>query len=183
MEPTDVAPISIKRMVPNFSVSISVIILLFSARIESRFLSAIGLTEYRAPLIKRALDGENPFVVWGDGSAVRDFIHARDVARGMMLALEKGLGQPINLGSGEGVSIKKLVEIVVSNMKTKPEVVWDTSKPTGDKKRLMDITRAKTLLGFEPAVSIEDGIKEVMEWYEGNKDIADKRYNVFTENK
>ena len=134
-------------------------------------------------LIKRALDGENPFVVWGDGSAVRDFIHARDVARGMMLALEKGLGQPINLGSGEGVSIKKLVEIVVSNMKTKPEVVWDTSKPTGDKKRLMDITRAKTLLGFEPAVSIEDGIKEVMEWYEGNKDIADKRYNVFTENK
>jgi len=100
-----------------------------------------------------------------------------------MLALEKGLGQPINLGSGEGVSIKKLVEIVVSNMKTKPEVVWDTSKPTGDKKRLMDITRAKTLLGFEPAVSIEDGIKEVMEWYEGNKDIADKRYNVFTENK
>src|SRR3989338_1033351 len=134
-------------------------------------------------LIKRALDGENPFVVWGDGSAVRDFIHARDVARGMMLALEKGLGQPINLGSGEGVSIKKLVEIVVSNMKTKPEVVWDTSKPAGDKKRLMDITRAKTLLGFEPAVSIEDGIKEVMEWYEGNKDIADKRYNVFTENK
>ena len=134
-------------------------------------------------LIRRALDGENPFVVWGDGSAVRDFIHARDVARGMMLVLEKGLGQPINLGSGEGVSIKKLVEIVVSNMKTKPEVVWDTSKPTGDKKRLMDITRAKTLLGFEPAVSIEDGIKEVMEWYEGNKDIADKRYNVFTENK
>ena len=134
-------------------------------------------------LIKRALDGENPFVVWGDGSAVRDFIHARDVARGMMLALEKGLGQPINLGSGEGVSIKKLVEIVVSNMKTKPEVVWDTSKPAGDKKRLMDITRAKTLLGFEPAVSIEDGIKEVMEWYEENKDITDKRYNVFTENK
>ena len=134
-------------------------------------------------LIKRALDGENPFVVWGDGSAVRDFIHARDVARGMMLALEKGLGQPINLGSGEGVSIKKLVEIVVSNMKTKPEVVWDTSKPAGDKKRLMDITRAKTLLGFEPAVSIEDGIKEVMEWYEGNKDIIGKRYNVFTENK
>ena len=134
-------------------------------------------------LIRRALDGENPFVVWGDGSVIRDFIHAKDVARGMTLAMEKGLGQPINLGSGEGVSIKKIVEIVVGNMKAKPEVVWDTSKPTGDKKRLMDVSRAKTLLGFEPIISIEEGIKEVMAWYEENKDIVSKRYNVFTEEK
>jgi GDP-L-fucose synthase len=130
-------------------------------------------------LIRRALEGENPFVVWGDGSAIRDFIHSRDVARGMMLAMEKGLGQPLNLGSGEGVSIKRIVEIVVGNLKVKPEVVWDTSKPTGDKKRLMDISRAKTLLRFEPAISIEDGIKEVMAWYKENKNEINKRYNVF----
>ena len=134
-------------------------------------------------LIKRALDGENPFTVWGDGSAIRDFINAKDVARGMMLTVEKGITEPVNLGSGEGVSIKKIVEIITGNMKTKPEVVWDISKPSGDKKRLLDISRAKTLLGFEPKISIEEGIKEVMDWYLENKDIADKRYNVFTENK
>ena len=133
-------------------------------------------------LIKRALDGENPLIVWGDGSQVRDFIHARDVARGMLLALENITGQPINLGSGVGVSIRRIVEIIVNNMKIKPEVVWDTSKPSGDKKRLMDISRAKAI-GFQPMISIEEGIKEVMDWYQENRDIVDKRYNVFTEEK
>lgn len=133
-------------------------------------------------LIKRALDGENPLIVWGDGSPIRDFIHAKDVARGMLIALEKGTGKPINLGSGIGVSIKEIVEIIVNNMKIKPKVVWDTSKPSGDKKRLMDMYRAKAL-GFEPTISIEEGIKEVMDWYQKNRDIVDKRYNVFTKKK
>lgn len=131
-------------------------------------------------LIKRTLDGENPLTVWGDGSPIRDFIHAKDVARGMMLALEKGVGQAVNLGSGIGVSIKEIVEIIVNNMKVKPKVVWDTSKPCGDKKRLMDISRAKAI-GFQPIISIEDGIKEVMDWYRENRDIVSKRYNVFIE--
>lgn len=131
-------------------------------------------------LIKRALDGEDPLTVWGDGSPIRDFIHAKDVARGMLLALEKGTGQPMNLGSGVGVSIKEIVETIINNMKHKPEVVWDTSKPSGDKIRLMDISRARAI-GFQPMVSIEGGIKEVMGWYQENKDIVNKRYNVFTE--
>lgn len=131
-------------------------------------------------LIKRALDGENPLTVWGDGSPTRDFIHAKDVAQGMLFALEKGVGQPINLGSGIGVSIKEIVETITKNMKNKVEIVWDTSKPSGDEKRLMDISRAKAI-GFQPIISIEDGIKEVMDWYRENKDIVNKRYNVFTE--
>lgn len=133
-------------------------------------------------LIKRVLDGENPLKVWGDGSPIRDFIHADDVAEGMLLALEKGIGQPINLGSGVGVSIKEIVDIIVNNMDEKPKIVWDTSKPSGDKKRLMDISRARAI-GFEPKISIEKGIKEVMEWYKENKDIVNKRYNVFTKEK
>ena len=133
-------------------------------------------------LIKRAIDGENRLTVWGDGSAIRDFIHARDVARGMLLAMEKSPGQPVNLGNGTGVSIKRIVEIIVDNMETKPEVVWDTSMPSGDKKRLMDISRGKSI-GFEPQISIEDGIREVMSWYQENKGLVDKRYNVFTESK
>ena len=131
-------------------------------------------------LIKRALDGENPLTVWGDGSPIRDFIHAKDVAQGMLLALEKGTGQPLNLGSGIGVSIKEIVEIITKNMKNKPEIVWDTSKPSGDKERLMDISRAKAI-GFQPMISIEEGIKKVMDWYQENRDIVNKRYNIFTE--
>lgn len=133
-------------------------------------------------LIKRALDGENPLVVWGDGSAIRDFIHARDVARGMLLALENITGKPINLGSGVGVSIRKIVEIIADNMEIKPKVVWDTSKPSGDKKRLMDISRAKAI-GFQPMIPIEEGIREVMDWYRENRDIVNNRYNVFTAKK
>jgi GDP-L-fucose synthase len=82
------------------------------------------------------------------------------------------------LGSGKGVSIKEIVEIIVSNLKIKPRVIWDTSKPSGDKKRLMDISRAKGI-GFAPKITIAEGIKETMEWFRKNKDIIDKRYNVF----
>ncbi|MBI5145310.1 MAG: NAD-dependent epimerase/dehydratase family protein [Candidatus Omnitrophica bacterium] len=129
-------------------------------------------------LIKRALDGENPLVVWGDGSQIRDFIHARDVARGMFLILEKMPSLPVNLGSGKEVSIKDIVEIIVGNMKVKPKIVWDISKPSGDRKRLMDVSRAESL-GFRPSISIEEGIKETMDWYLQHKDITYKRYNVF----
>lgn len=130
-------------------------------------------------LIKRAIDGDDPFVVWGDGSALRDFIHAKDVARGMLIAMENGAGQAINLGSGSGVSIKKIVDIIAGNLKAKPKVIWDTSKPAGDKKRIMDVSRAKAI-GFESSISIEDGIKEVMDWYLKNMSIVNKRYDVFT---
>lgn len=131
-------------------------------------------------LIKRVLDGENPLVVWGDGSAVRDFIHAKDVARGTMLVVEKGENRTVNLGSGNGVSIREIVDTILSNLKDKPRVIWDTSKPSGDRIRIMDISRAK-VLGFKPEISIQEGIREVMAWYKENKDIVNKRYNVFTE--
>ncbi len=133
-------------------------------------------------LVRRAMDGENPLVVWGDGSPIRDFIHARDVARGMMVVMEKGCGQPVNLGSGVGVTIRRIVEVIVGNLKVKPEVVWDTSKPSGDRKRLMDMSRALSI-GFEPQISIEEGICEVMDWYGKNRGEVDKRYNVFRESK
>lgn len=133
-------------------------------------------------LIRRAMDGEDPFTVWGDGSPIRDFIHADDVARGMMLAVEKGITEPFNLGSGVGVTIRQLVDIIVSHLPRKPQVVWDTSKPSGDKKRLMDMTRARKF-GFEPQVPFEKGIPDTMKWYAEHKAETGKRYNVFTESK
>lgn len=131
-------------------------------------------------LIKRAMDGENPLTIWGDGSPVRDFIHAKDVARGMLLVMEKGETRPVNLGSGTGYTIKKIVEIIVANLKNKPALVWDSSKPSGDKKRVMDTERAESL-GFKTIVSLEEGILETMKWYAEHKSEAQKRYNVFTE--
>lgn len=132
-------------------------------------------------LINRALK-ENPLVVWGDGSAIRDFIHADDVARGMLLVLEQMPDKPVNLGSGVGCSIKDLVNIIVDNLEIKPEVVWDSLKPSGDKKRLMDISRAKAL-GFEPQISLEEGIKSTMTWYQEIGHLIKGRYNAFTESK
>jgi len=132
-------------------------------------------------LIKRAIDGENPLMVWGDGTPIRDFIFAKDVARGMLIALERCPGYPLNLGSGRGYSIKEVVEIIINNLERKPKVIWDTSKPSGDKKRLMDISKARAL-GWKPEISLESGIKEVMDWYKRNKEIVNKRFNVFKEN-
>lgn len=133
-------------------------------------------------LIARSLGGENPLTVWGDGTPIRDFIHARDVARGMMLVMEKGETRPVNLGSGRGYTIREVAEIIKKYTPGKLKLVWDTSKPTGDKKRLMDISRARSI-GFTPKISIEDGIAETMQWYKSNKHLISKRYNVFTENK
>lgn len=131
-------------------------------------------------LISRSINGEDPLVVWGDGSQVRDFIHCDDVAKGMMLALEKLPGLPLNLGSGTGISIKDIVGIILNNMANKPDVVWDSSKPSGDKIRVMDVFNA-SLIGFKPKISIDEGIKTTMEWYRENKDVADGRHNIFKE--
>ncbi len=133
-------------------------------------------------LIKRAMDGEDPLTVWGDGTPIRDFIHASDVAAGMLLLVAKGEERPVNLGSGTGVTIKKIVEIIVANLDKKPKLVWDSSKPAGDKMRVMDTARAKSI-GFSPSMSIEEGIKDTMAWYKANRAAVDKRYNVFTEKK
>ena len=133
-------------------------------------------------LIGRVANGENPLVVWGDGSPIRDFIYSRDCAEGMLLALERGANcTPINLGNGVGTSIKELVEAIVACFDRPPEVIWDTNKPSGQSLRLMDITRAKEMIGFNPRISLYQGIKETVDWYMANANIAGKRYDVFTE--
>ena len=134
-------------------------------------------------LISRVLSGENPLSVWGDGSPIRDFIYSKDVARGMMIAVEKGINVPVNLGSGKGVTIKEIAETIASFVPHGPvKIVWDKTKPKGDAKRLMDMKRAKKLLDFKPQYSLKLGIKETIEWYKNNQDDLKKRYNVFYEN-
>ena len=117
-------------------------------------------------LIGRMASGENPVKIWGDGSAIRDFIFVDDVVEGMVLTLEKAPAcVPINIGSGKGVTIKKLAQIIVKNVPNKPKLSWDISKPTGDPVRVLSCERAKKLLGFEAKTSLEDGIRKTIEWY------------------
>lgn len=135
-------------------------------------------------LIHRAMSGENPLVVWGDGSPIRDFIYSKDVAFGMLLAVEKGVNVPVNLGSGTGVTIKELTETIAESVPNGPiKITWDNSKPKGDAMRVMDMKRAKKLLGFECQYSLKQGIQETIKWYLKNKNDVNKRYNSFYENK
>jgi len=116
--------------------------------------------------------------VWGDGSPIRDFIHARDVARGMMYMVENEVSEPVNLGSGTGVAIKQIVDIIVDNINKHVSIKWDPTKPAGDKKRILDMSRAKSH-GFETKINIEEGIRETINWFSENKEGIEQRYNVF----
>ena len=126
-------------------------------------------------LIARA-EKENPLVVWGDGTAIRDFVYAEDAARAMISVFEKGLFQPVNIGSGSGISIYTVANLIAKHMNVKIE--WDITKPKGDPIRIMSAERLKTT-GFKEKYSLEEGIKNTVEWYLKNKSV--KRYNVFTE--
>lgn len=132
-------------------------------------------------LIKRAIEASEtgqPLVVWGDGSPIRDFVFSRDVAKGMLLVAQLGYNKPVNIASGKGITIKQLAEIITSNLNPRPKIIWDKTKPSGDKKRVLSISRIKKI-GFKPATSFKDGIKETMEWYLKNRNIAKDRYDVF----
>jgi len=114
--------------------------------------------------------------VWGDGSAIRDFIHAKDVARGMLFVVENKITEPLNLGSGDEISIKRIAETIAHAANIPIE--WDTSKPTGDARRVFDMSRADKL-GFKPQISIEEGIKNTIEWYLENQEVANTSKDVF----
>ena len=114
--------------------------------------------------------------VWGDGSPIRDFIHCRDVANGMVHLVKNNTTVPVNLGSGSGITIKQIAEIV--SKRFDKDIVWLADKPMGDKRRVFNVDRAKDL-GFNATVSLEDGINETIDWFLKNKDIIGERYNVF----
>lgn len=128
-------------------------------------------------LIKRVVNGENPLVVWGDGSEIRDFLYSEDVARGMILAAKEGIREPVNLGSGTGIRIRELVETIVDCAGSAPQVNWDISKKAGDPMRVLDTTRARSY-GFLPRVSLRQGIRETINWYRENLTKRNTRFNM-----
>jgi GDP-L-fucose synthase len=130
-------------------------------------------------LIKRVYNKENPYIVWGDGSSIRDFIYSEDVARAMIFAVTNEINEPLNVGSGEGVSIKDLVNTVIDISDYKPEIVWDTTKPSGDKQRILN-TKKLNDYGFKPQINLKEGLTRTLNWYTNNAlTIENKRYSVF----
>jgi len=119
-------------------------------------------------LIRKAIKyPDEDFVVWGSGRQGRAFLHVEDVVDGILLTLEKGLGKgTIQLGPSECTSIKTIAETIVRISGKDINIIYDTSKPEGDKSRAADYTKAKKLLGWEPKVEILDGLSQVYKWVE-----------------
>lgn len=105
--------------------------------------------------------------LWGDGSPSRDFLYVDDAARAAILAAEKyEKTEPINIGSGKEITIRELANLTIKLMNADLKIRWNTQKPNGQPRRCLNIDRAKREIGFIPSVSIEDGLKKTIEWYE-----------------
>ena len=131
-------------------------------------------------LMSRINSGEKPLIVWGDGSAIRDFAFSKDVAYGMILAMHYGTNSGfVNLGSGKPCSIKELVETLNSFIDF--EYVFDTNKSSGFSTRAMDISKASKLLGYSPSTSLLSGLTQTWQWYQDQQSVHLRKINYFKE--
>jgi len=122
-------------------------------------------------LIRKCLDAKvqrsSQIIAWGDGSPTREFLYVEDAAEGILLAAERySDSQPVNLGSSHEVSIKDLLETIACLTDFHGEIVWDTSKPNGQPRRKLDVSRAKQLFGFEAQMTFQEGLDQTIEWYQ-----------------
>jgi len=110
--------------------------------------------------------GEGEVVLWGDGSPTREFLYVDDCAEGIFLASERYEGsEPVNLGTGEEISIRELAELVAELTGFEGELVWDSSKPNGQPRRQLDVSRAEQLFGFQARTPLRTGIERTVSWY------------------
>ena len=114
--------------------------------------------------------GEDEVVIWGTGSASREFFYVKDAARAIAMATEKyDSPEPANLGAGFEITIKELVEKIEDMTGFTGRIVWDKSKPDGQPRRCLDTSRAREYFGFEAHMSFEKGLRETIEWWKANK--------------
>jgi len=109
-------------------------------------------------------------VLWGDGSPSREFLYVEDAAEGILLAAELYTGnQPVNLGTGEEMTIRALAELIAQEVGFSGKIAWDTSKPNGQPRRCLDVSRAKALFGFEARHSLQEGLRKTLQWFLANQ--------------
>ena len=115
-------------------------------------------------------NGIPEIVCWGDGSPTREFLYVGDAVNGILLASEKyNREEPVNLGTGVEISIKDLVEKIVQLTGYEGRVSWDTSKPNGQPRRCLDISRAKESFGFQAKVDFDEGLRRTIDWFLQNQ--------------
>ena len=125
-------------------------------------------------LIRKCIEaqtrGENHITLWGDGSPSREFLYARDAAEGIVLGAERYNGsEPINLGSGQEIKIKDLIETIARLTGFSGDIIWDTSKPNGQPRRALNTDRAAEHFDWRAATPFEDGLRETIDWYRENQ--------------
>jgi GDP-L-fucose synthase len=114
--------------------------------------------------------GDKEIIIWGDGSPTREFLYVEDAAEGILLASEKyNEPDPVNLGSGNEISIRKVVEMIAHLTGFKGRLIWDKSKPNGQPRRSLDVSRAEALFGFQAGTPFEEGLRRTIEWYKEHR--------------
>lgn len=121
-------------------------------------------------LIKKVYDAkrasEKSITVWGTGTASREFLYVEDAAEGLVLASESyNVPEPVNLGTGSEVTIKELVHMICAAMDFRGDVHWDASKPDGQPRRRLDVSRAEKAFGFRAKTPLATGLKHTIDWY------------------
>ena len=117
-------------------------------------------------LIRKMTAGEQRVTLWGDGSPTREFLYVEDAAEGIATAGARYSGpEPVNLGSGDEISIRDLAELVAELTGFDGELGWDTEAPNGQPRRRLDVTRARELFGFEARTELREGLERTIAWY------------------
>ncbi len=119
-------------------------------------------------LVHRALRGEDPLLVWGDGRATRSFLYVEDAARGLLDVAERHAeAEPLNLGSNEEISMAGLARLIVELTGSGARLRFDRAKPSGQPRRVCDGRKAARLIGFRPRVRLQEGLRRSIDWYRG----------------
>ncbi len=126
-------------------------------------------------LIKKCFDamemGKNEIVVWGTGNATREFLYADDCAEGLLMASEKyDKSDPVNIGTGNEISIRELFSLICEIADFRGRVVWDTTKPDGQPRRCLDVSKAEKEFGFRAKVGLKEGLRRTIQFYRKHKE-------------
>lgn len=126
-------------------------------------------------LIRKSIEaqerGDQEMVAWGDGSPTREFLYVEDAADGLVAATEiYNESEPVNLGSGNEISIKDLTELIIRLTGFQGRLSWDTSKPNGQPRRGLDVSRARQKFGWQASMTFEEGLRRSIEWFRANRD-------------
>jgi GDP-L-fucose synthase len=121
------------------------------------------------------LEGADSITCWGTGSASREFLYVDDCAAAIVAATERYESpEPVNIGVGKEITIRALVELIVDVTGFEGAINWDTSKPDGQPRRVLDTSRATEAIGFEATTSFEDGLRETVDWFREHLGVGDR---------